>query len=102
MFRVKYSKSGSFLYIALIKNGVTVPMYKCHEMLRNGAEIKFTEGERDKTTVTLRHMLLSLEKNSDKGDTKLLNRIIRNGGYFNYIKELENERTQSTSNHYTQ
>lgn len=80
-----YSKQGS----------ITRSIPEIYELIRSGTDIKFENLDEDALYLSLLHYIengstkdkINFHK---KGDKDLLTRVIRHGGFTQYIKELEN------------
>lgn len=88
-------RGGSYWYT--VPGGIRKTQIDLLTMMKEGADLEFTNGVAETEFLCL----LSLAEKGvtstqyldrDKqGDTELLNRIIRAGGFCNYITELENQ-----------
>lgn len=89
------SKSSGGSYWYTVPGGIRKTQLDLLAMMKEGTDLEFTNGEAE---IEFLCLLSLAEKgvtstqylNRDKqGDTELLNRIIRAGGFCNYITELE-------------
>lgn len=101
-FRLYYNGSKSKSQHVFIDGGSALPCTNVEalEIIREhpDTDFRFLDWNNQKRDVTCERLLASLktiELNKCSNDVELLNRIIRNGGFVEYLTRMENAREQT-------